>query len=299
MARQSKGKPTTGIQIRRKGKVAPPAPPAAPVEAPAETPSEVTREDGVVELPNPTPKKKPAAKKGAKKGAKKDKHGSRAKYTNKRQKAQREARKRRGPRKHKPKVDPVTEQPLPGRPPLALTDEEKEEIRAMYGIGLTDDHVQIVKGIARSTFYDHRDMFEALKTEGLALSLMDVSNSLFTFAKGGSLGHMRMYLQKVHGWTERQVVQSEMSGPNGGPIVSESRTLASDEEIMAKLRTLVSRAATMHATHSVAADLPMPGRQDEIPPVPSATPAPDPAHDLTIEPPPSEDPASAPTTLPV
>lgn len=165
--------------------------------------------------------------------------------TKARHKKHREAVNRRGRKKYPPKTDPATGELAAGRPAFHLSEEDIEKVRACYGLGLTDEKVQIIMGIPRSTFYDHKDEFAKWREEGLAFSESGLMEAAHSNALRGSLGHLRFVMAKVHGYIEVQ--KQEISGPGGGPVeqvVAEGRLL-SDDELLGRFRTLMNRAATM------------------------------------------------------
>lgn len=131
-----------------------------------------------------------------------------------------------------------------GVPPWEPSETDQAQIMALAGFGMTLEETGVILGVTDETLIKNRELIETMRIKGLAIAKSRVRQSAYQEAVGGSLGHIRFVEERVFGWVPNQKV--EHSAPGGGPIQIERR-LATDDEIISKLLTLVDRSASIIA----------------------------------------------------
>jgi hypothetical protein len=180
-------------------------------------------------------------------------------------------------------VDP---EPTAGQPAWQPSEEELGQIQAMAGLGFSIEETCIVLGISEETWYTYADTLrlKQQRVQGLVLARTNVRQALYDGAVAGSIGHIRLYLELIEGYVARTA--TEVTGKGGGPVEQHTTGAVAvsgplpDAEIMARLRTLADRAASVVSTTLVHAQ-PAPGEAnpadadsaDADPPIPPDTAA--------------------------
>ena len=111
-----------------------------------------------------------------------------------------------------------------GRPAFEITKEVLKKVETLAAQGLTLRETALALGISYQTLNEkskeYSDFSEAIDA-GRAKGVAQVANALFQKAIGGDVTAQKHYLNnRGDGWSERQ--SSEHSGPNGGPIRTDS-----------------------------------------------------------------------------
>lgn len=180
----------------------------------------------------------------------------------------------------------VEPEPTAGQPAWQPSEEELGQIEAMAGLGFSIEETCIVLGISEETWHTYADTLrlKQQRVRGLVVARTNVRQALYDGAIGGSIGHIRLYLELIEGYVARTA--TELTGKGGGPVEQHTTGAVAvsgplpDAEIMARLRTLADRAASVVSTTQVQAQ-PAPAvvdpavvdRADEDPPIPPDTPA--------------------------
>lgn len=160
-----------------------------------------------------------------------------------RQKKERE-RLRKGSRKGKQGTPYVKDDEQPGAPAWEPTEEIKEQIATLAGFGLSIDETSVVLGISAQTLHAHMTEVDAHRARGLAIAKSRVRQSGYQQAVSGSLGHWRFFEEVVLGYRPTQ--RMEQTGANGGPIATQA-TFLSDDDLLARLRTMADKQASVIA----------------------------------------------------
>ena len=98
---------------------------------------------------------------------------------------------------------------------------DPKSVETFASEGLTTKQIADCLGVARSTFYEHKnknpDISDALK-RGRSKGLRTISNALFETAKGGNVTAQIFYLKNRNPerWSDRR--QTELTGKGGGPV---------------------------------------------------------------------------------
>lgn len=175
-------------------------------------------------------------------------------------------------------VDP---EPTAGQPAWQPSEEELGQIEAMAGLGFSIEETCIVLGISEETWHTYADTLrlKQQRVRGLVVARTNVRQALYDGAIGGSIGHIRLYLELIEGYVARTA--TEVTGKGGGPVEQHTTGAVAvsgplpDAEIMARLRTLADRAASVVSTTVVQAQL-APADTDPTetdPPIPPDTAA--------------------------
>jgi DNA-binding XRE family transcriptional regulator len=101
------------------------------------------------------------------------------------------------------------------------TDRDRKQVTLMAGIGLTHDQIAKVIGISDETLRKYYD--EELSTAASKMNAQ-VAQNLFSIAtsKGaGAVASAIFWMKTRGGW--REVERKEITGPDGGPIKTESK----------------------------------------------------------------------------
>lgn len=128
-----------------------------------------------------------------------------------------------------------------GRPPHIADEKTKKQVAMMVGFGITQPQIATILGVSEDTLQRHyRDELDT----GAAKANMQVANNLFSIAtsKGSGAVAAAIFWMKTRArW--REVDRLEVSGPDGGPIQTETKSLdvsrLSREEREALKRTLL------------------------------------------------------------
>lgn len=100
------------------------------------------------------------------------------------------------------------------------TDKDRKQVTLMAGIGLTHDQIAKIVGISDETLRKYYG--EELATATARMNAQ-VAQNLFSMATGkgaGSVASAIFWMKSRGGW--REVDRKEISGPDGGPIKTES-----------------------------------------------------------------------------
>ena len=134
-----------------------------------------------------------------------------------------------------------------GAPEWEPSETDKAQIMALAGFGMTLEETGIILGINEQTLIAHRQKIETVRANGLSIAKSRIRQAGYEQAVGGSLGHWRFYEERVLGYTPKAT--SEITGPNGGPVDYTSTTrILSDDELIARMKTLADRTASVTAT---------------------------------------------------
>ena len=108
------------------------------------------------------------------------------------------------------------------RAPIELTGDQKREVETLAAL-LNQDQIAVYFGIGRTTFHEIRrrdpEVAERYK-RGKAKAIAHVANGLLQKARNGDTTSAIFYLKTQAGWRETERI--EHSGPNGGPIKTQS-----------------------------------------------------------------------------
>lgn len=133
-----------------------------------------------------------------------------------------------------------------GAPPWELTEEHKGQIKALAGFGMSLEETAVILGVSFPTLLTRKAEIAVLREEGLSLAKSRVRQSVYQQAVAGSLGHARFFEERVLGYIPNQ--RTEHTGPGGGPVETVGTVrVMSDDEVVARLRTLVDRTASVTA----------------------------------------------------
>lgn len=127
-----------------------------------------------------------------------------------------------------------------GRPAFVPTEQERRQVEALSGYGLSQDHIcaLIRDGISLDTLREH---FRDELVRGKAKANAQVTKSIFQKVLAGDSGMMRYWGATQLGWRETQHV--EHTGKDGGAITVASVDFKnlSDAEL-AQMQALMSKA---------------------------------------------------------
>ena len=122
-----------------------------------------------------------------------------------------------------PKGPAIMRRPRTGRrgpPPYAPTDEHRQLVEGMVGLGLKRVDVASLMGISPTTLREH---FRAELRNGDAKAIYNVATGLYKNATtptkrypGGDVAAQIFFLKVRAGW--RETTRHEMTGPDGEPI---------------------------------------------------------------------------------
>lgn len=121
-----------------------------------------------------------------------------------------------------------------GPKPWEATPEQLAKIKLYAGLGSTQEQIAIMIGISVDTL-GRNEAAHAAWEEGQAETIAKVAGSLVKKALNGDTASAIFYLKTQAGW--RETVRNEHSGPDGGPIKTETRN-ASLDELTAEARKL-------------------------------------------------------------
>ena len=129
----------------------------------------------------------------------------------------------------------------PGRHPHAPDEKSKKQVATMTGFGLTQAQIAAIVGISEDTLQKY---YQEEIEKGVARANMQVANNLFSIAtsKGSGAVAAAIFWMKTRArWRETDRI--EVSGPDGGPIQTETKSLdvsrLSRDEREALKRTLL------------------------------------------------------------
>lgn len=100
-----------------------------------------------------------------------------------------------------------------GRPAAEFNDQQREQVRALAGYGLTHDQIAVVTRIPLGTLEKH---FKRELSEGVQVANAAAIQYLFQNVKAGNVAAQIFWAKVRCGW--REVNSHEFSGPNGKPI---------------------------------------------------------------------------------
>lgn len=136
-----------------------------------------------------------------------------------------------------------------GAPEWEPNEEELATVYALAGFGMSLEETAVVLGVSEPTILKHRAKIEEHRRKGAVIAKSRVRQSLYEQAVGGSLGHIRTYEEIVLGNVPR--TRSELTGADGAPLPSApaigGTLILSDDELVARLRTLADRTASVVA----------------------------------------------------
>lgn len=150
------------------------------------------------------------------------------------------AEKARGPRGPKPGSGlSGGAMPGAGRPPFVPTEEERELVKKLAGLGLPQNQIRMLVrgGIALETLLEH---FRFELDEGKAQTGWDIANALYTKAMKGDVAALIWWTKTQMRWSETQKL--EVTGAHGGPIQSVDLSKVSTEALL-ELSKAISDAA--------------------------------------------------------
>ena len=102
---------------------------------------------------------------------------------------------------------------MAGRPEFAPTDEQRKLVKSMVAVGITQEKICKVIGIAKGTLEKH---FEEEIATAAAEANTAVGQSLFDQATGGNVSAAIWWTKARMGWSEKNTL--EHTGPDGGPM---------------------------------------------------------------------------------
>jgi len=133
----------------------------------------------------------------------------------------------------RPRKDGTPAQGNPGgKNPYQPEEADRKRVEAMTGYGLTHDQIASVIGISDETL---RKYFRRELDTGAALANSRVAQNLYKWAtsdKPGAVAASIFWTKTRMGW--REVTRQEHTGPDGGPIQTESRKIL-DASMLARL----------------------------------------------------------------
>jgi hypothetical protein len=122
----------------------------------------------------------------------------------------------------RPRKDGTPAQGNPGgKKPYQPEEADRKRVEAMTGYGLTHDQIASVIGISDETL---RKYFRRELDTGAALANSRVAQNLYKWAtsdKPGAVAASIFWTKTRMGW--REVTRQEHTGPNGGPIQTETK----------------------------------------------------------------------------
>jgi hypothetical protein len=159
--------------------------------------------------------------------------------------AKEKERRRRGPRA-KTTEEYVKAPGADGVPAWEPSEAEKEQIMAYAGFGMSIDETSVLLGISEQTLHAHLEKVQSFRAHGLAIAKSRVRQAVYQQAVMGSLGHARFFEERVLGYQPNQRV--EMTGADGGPVETRTNAFLSDDDLLARLRTLADKQASVVAS---------------------------------------------------
>lgn len=133
-----------------------------------------------------------------------------------------------------------------GRPRFAYTKELQAKVRDAMALGMTEEQTAAYAGIAFGTWAKHREKIITQTRGGLAENEFKVRKSLFAQAIGGSLPHIVFSAKWLFNYVEAK--RTELTGAGGGPVETHAVQQWSDDEIVARLTTMVDNAESRRST---------------------------------------------------
>lgn len=117
-----------------------------------------------------------------------------------------------------------------GRPAFEPSDAERRQVEALSGYGLPFDQIAVLirGGISLDTLREH---FSAELVAGKAKANSGVGKTLYQKAMSGDTTAMIWWTKSQMRWAERH----ELSGPDGGPIKTESKVTLDPAEAYMKM----------------------------------------------------------------
>ena len=130
--------------------------------------------------------------------------------------------------------------PDAGRPAFVPTDQERKQVEALSGYGLSQENIRVLirDGISMDTLREH---FKKELLSGKAKANAQVTKSIFQKVLAGDAGMMRYWAATQLGWRETQHV--EHTGKDGAPIAVASVNFKNltDAEL-AQMQALMTKA---------------------------------------------------------
>lgn len=128
-----------------------------------------------------------------------------------------------------------------GRPRFALTKEMKTKIVEAVGLGMNEEQTAAYAHINPRTWALHREKIlhqtQALCAAEFADNELKVRKSLLTRAKAGEIAHIQFAAKWLFKYVEAK--RTELTGAGGGPVATTQSSEFSNDEIIARLQTLV------------------------------------------------------------
>jgi hypothetical protein len=129
------------------------------------------------------------------------------------------------------------------RPKPKLTAEQIVELKKMATLGLSIDQMAPLLDISARTLERmnaENDAVSGAIKKGRAEAIIAVGKSAFVQAVSGKTPAMTMFYLKCRaGWKETQV--HELSGPDGKPIETRDKSDLTDEQLSAKIQSLLKK----------------------------------------------------------
>ena len=98
------------------------------------------------------------------------------------------------------------------RPPVSFSEEQRESIKVMAGIGIIHKNIAKVMGTTSKTLRKHcKHELDVGGTE----ATMEVAKSLYNLAVGGNVAACIFWMKARAGWTERR----EVTGKGGADLI--------------------------------------------------------------------------------
>ncbi len=98
------------------------------------------------------------------------------------------------------------------RPPVSFSEEQRESIKVMAGIGIIHKNIAKVMGTTSKTLRKHcKHELDVGGTE----ATMEVAKSLYNLAVGGNVAACIFWMKARAGWTERH----EVTGKGGKDLI--------------------------------------------------------------------------------